>query len=125
MKPFALIATLTAFISGCATLPAPTYVSPNTYQAYDCNGLASEYNRVNHYINTSHSQGGLTMSGVGIGIGIGSGGIYPSVNVGVGSANTGNRNNLAIALGERDAIVQAGRIKQCNFVTGIKLSTEK
>lgn len=126
MKKLAMTALIATALTGCASLPQPQYVSPNTYQSYDCSQLSGEYNRLAQYIDANANQRtGLTMSGIGLGIGIGRGGIYPSVNLGLGSVNTGNRNNLAIALGERDAIVQSARLKQCGFVTGLKLSTEK
>jgi hypothetical protein len=109
---------------GCASTPKPEYIPANTYQGYDCTQLHAEYNRVSQYLSANQTQSGITMSGVGIGIGIGRGGIYPSVNVGVGQANSSSRNNIAIALGQRDAIIQAGRIKQCMFVNGHKLYNE-
>lgn len=129
MKKFTFaagIASVMLSVVGCSTMPQPQYVSPNTYQNYDCNQLASEYNRLTQYIE-ANQQSGLSVSGIGFGLGVGigrHGGVYPSVNVGLGN-NAGNRNNLAIVLGERDAIVQSARMKQCNFVTGLKLSTEK
>ncbi|MFW2178231.1 MULTISPECIES: hypothetical protein [unclassified Moraxella] len=129
MKKLTLLALATSVISttfvGCATTPSPEYISPNTYQTYDCNALSNEYNRVTQYINANQHQGGLTMSGVGIGIGIGRGGIYPNISLGVGQANTANRSNLAIAMGQRDAMIQSARLKQCGFAQGLKLSSEK
>mgnify|MGYP000179718238 CR=1 FL=1 len=126
MKKFLLLSIALLSLGGCATLPTPQYTSPNTYQQYDCTQLNIEYNRVAQYISASASQHtGFSMSGIGIGIGVGRGGVYPTVNVGLGSVNGGNRNNLAIALGERDAIVQAARIKQCSFVSNLKLINEK
>lgn len=123
-KLLIVVASLTA-LAGCASMPSPQYVSPNTYQSYTCTQLATEYQRVNQYIVANPQKSGLTMSGMGLGIGIGRGGIYPTVSLGVGQVNGGNKANLALALGERDAIVQSARLKQCGFVTGIKLTTEK
>lgn len=125
MKKFLVAFTSIACLVGCASMPSPQYVSPNNYQSYDCNQMSNEYNRLSQYISANPQRSGLTMSGVGLGIGIGRGGIYPTVNLGVGQVNGGNKGNLAIAMGERDAIVQAGRMKQCGFVNGAKLFTEK
>ena len=126
MKKPIFLTMLIVSLGGCSTLPSAQYVSPNTYQHYDCTQLNIEYNRVAQYISTSSTQNsGLSMSGIGLGIGIGRGGVYPSVNIGLGNINGGNRNNLAIALGERDAIVQDARMKQCGFANNLKLSTEK
>ncbi|OBX81211.1 hypothetical protein [Faucicola atlantae] len=112
--------------TGCATTPKPSYVSPTQYQNYDCGKLNIEYNRLMQYISTASSQhNGLTVSGVGLGIGIGRGGVYPNVNIGLGQTTGGNRNNLAIAMGEREAIVQAARMKNCAFVNGVKLYGER
>lgn len=113
-------------VTGCATTPKPSYVSPTQYQNYDCGKLNIEYNRLMQYISTASSQhNGLTVSGVGLGIGIGRGGVYPNVNIGLGQTTGGNRNNLAIAMGEREAIVQAARMKNCAFVNGVKLYSER
>ncbi|WP_394261100.1 hypothetical protein [Moraxella boevrei] len=112
-------------MTGCASTPTPQYISPNTYQNYDCNTLMSEYNRTTQYINANQQKSGLTMSGVGIGIAGGRHGIYPTVSFGVGKANSGNQNNVSIAMGERDAILQSGRMKQCAFSRGVKLYSEK
>lgn len=121
-----LMTAATTALTGCMTTPNPEYVSPNNYQSYDCFQLANEYTRVNQYIDANANQRtGLAASGIGIGVTGGRGGIYPTVSVGLGSINGGNRHNLSIAMGQRDAMVQAARQKQCPFVTGIKLYSEK
>lgn len=113
-------------VTGCATTPKPSYVSPNQYQHDDCSKLAIEYNRLMQYISTATRQHhGVTVSGVGLGIGIGRGGVYPNINIGLGQATGGNRNNLAIAMGEREAVVQAARMKSCPFANGLKLYGER
>lgn len=113
-------------MNGCASVPKPEYVSPNNYQSYDCSQLVIEYNRLTQYINANnHQNTGFSTTGIGLGVGIGRGGVYPNVSIGVGTGNGGNRSNLAIALGERDAIIQAGRLKQCSFVNNLKLYGER
>ena len=121
---YACLAALT--LSACSSLPKPAYVSPNNYQSYQCAQLASEYTRVNQYIDASANQRtGLQASGISIGVTGGRGGIYPTVSVGLGSVNGGNRHNLSTAMGQREAMIQAARQKQCAFVDGIKLYNEK
>lgn len=112
-------------LTGCATMPTPTYVATDKYQAYDCATLASEYNRIDQYVTTAPRSGGLRSTGIGIGIGAGRGGIYPSISMGVGSGGTTNNSNLALAMGERDAVVQTARIKHCSFANTVKLYGEK
>ena len=61
-------------LSGCATSGnlTPQYVPPSTYQSYDCQALAQEYNRVNRYVDaTRNQQSTLSTSGVGVGISAG------------------------------------------------------
>lgn len=113
-----------AVIAGCASTPKAQYISPNTYQSYDCNALTSEYNRLIQYLNANKNPSALTMSGIGVGITGGRHGIYPTISFGVGKANS-NNSNIGIALGEKDAVIQAGRTKQCTFSNNVKLSTEK
>ena len=121
-----LAAATTAGLTGCMTTPTPEYVSANNYQSYDCFALANEYTRVNQYIDANANQRtGLQASGIGIGVSGNRHGIYPTVSVGLGSINGGNRHNLTIAMGQRDAMLQAARLKQCPFATGIKLYSEK
>ena len=122
-----LLATAaTAGLTGCMTTPTPEYVSANNYQSYDCVALANEQTRLNQYIDANANQRtGLQASGIGIGVSGNRHGIYPTVSVGLGSINGGNRHNLSIAMGQRDAMVQAARLKQCSFATGIKLYSEK
>ena len=119
-----LATTSMAALTGCMTTPTPEYVSPNNYQSYNCIQLANEYTRVSQYIDSNHRMG-LQASGIGIGVSGNRHGIYPTVSVGLGSVNGGNRHNLSIAMGQRDAMVQAARQKQCPFAIGIKLFSEK
>lgn len=125
-KYFAFTAiTLATALTGCATMPKPTYVATDKYQSYDCGTLASEYNRIDQYVATAPRSGGLRSTGIGIGIGAGRGGIYPTISLGVGSGSNANNSNLALAMGERDAVVQSARIKHCSFVNRLKLYGEK
>lgn len=120
------VTTITTALTGCMTTPTPEYVSANNYQSYDCTQLANEYTRVNQYIDANANQRtGLSASGIGIGVAGGRGGIYPTVSIGLGSVTGGNRHNLSIAMGQRDAMVQAARLKQCGFANGIKLYSER
>lgn len=113
-------------LSACTSLPTPEYVSANNYQSYNCTQLANEYTRVNQYIDANANQRtGLSASGIGIGVAGGRGGIYPTVSIGLGSVTGGNRHNLSIAMGQRDAMVQAARLKQCGFANGVKLYSEQ
>lgn len=127
MKKLLLTGLVATILTGCASMPTPQYVSVNNYQHYQCQQLTSEFNRTTQYINANANRNvGLRTSGVGIGLGIGRGGIYPSISVGLGTVNhASQRNNLAIAMGERDAIVQAGRVKGCDFSKNIRLYSEK
>lgn len=118
-------ALTTLALTGCASLPTPTYVSADKYQAYDCNLLATEYTRLDQYISNAPRSGGLRSTGIGIGIGAGRGGIYPTISMGVGSGNNANNANIATAMGERDAVVQSARLKHCGFATTLKLYSEK
>lgn len=116
-------------LSGCATSGnlTPQYVPPSTYQSYDCQALAQEYNRVNRYVDaTRNQQSTLSTSGVGVGISAGRWGISPNITFGVGKSNNtqGRDAKLSRLYGERDAIIQSARMKRCNFATGIKIYGE-
>lgn len=125
-KYFAFTAvTLATALTGCATMPKPTYVATDKYQSYNCATLASEYNRIDQYVAIAPRSGGLRSTGIGIGIGAGRGGIYPTISLGVGSGSNANNSNLALAMGERDAVVQSARIKHCSFANRLKLYGEK
>ena len=130
MKVFAktLLSALTVavlMLTGCATMPTPTYITTDKYQSYDCGTLASEYNRIDQYVATAPRAGGLRSTGIGIGIGAGRGGIYPSISMGVGSGGNANKSNLALAMGERDAVIQSARLKRCAFANTVKVYGEK
>jgi len=133
MKTFTtatLLATAGIFgLSGCASTGnvTPQYVPPSTYQNYDCQALAQEYNRVNRYAEAARNeQSTLSASGVGVGISAGRWGISPNISFGVGkSNNTKTRDaKLSRLYGERDAIVQSARIQRCSFANGIKIYGE-
>lgn len=126
MKKY-ILGLFAVLLTGCASMPEPQYVSVNNYQHYNCQQLTNEFNRTTQYINANANKNtGLQASGVGIGLGIGRGGIYPSISVGLGTINrASNRNNLAIAMGERDAIVQSGKLKNCAFSQNVPLYGSK
>ncbi len=133
MKTFtatALLATAGLFVlSGCATSGnlTPQYVPPSTYQSYDCQSLAQEYNRVNSYVEaTRNERSTLSTSGVGVGVSAGRWGISPNITFGVGqsSDNKARDGKLSRLYGERDAIIQSARIKRCSFADGIKIYGE-
>ena len=116
-------------LSGCATSGnlTPQYVPPSTYQSYDCQALAQEYNRVSRYVDaTRNQQSTLSTSGVGVGISAGRWGISPNITFGVGKSNNtqGRDSKLSRLYGERDAIIQSARVKRCNFANGIKIYGE-
>lgn len=73
-----------------------------------------------------NEQSTFSTSGMGVGLGVGRGGIYPSISFGVGKStdNEARDNKLARLYGEHDAIIQAGRLKSCNFVQGVKIYGE-
>lgn len=124
MKKIIIMGTMFTLLSGCASTPTAQYVSPNIYQAYDCNALNSEYQRLQQHLNSNKNPSALTMSGIGVGITGGRHGIYPSISFGVGKANT-TQNQTSILLGEKDAVIQSARLKKCAFANSLKLSTEK
>lgn len=133
MKTFTatvLLATAGIFtLSGCATSGnlTPQYVPPSTYQSYDCQALAQEYNRVERYVNaTQKQQSSLSASGVGVGISAGRWGVSPNISFGVGRSNDSKARDAKLSrlYGEADAIIQTARIKRCSFANGIKIYGE-
>ena len=123
------MAASSLLFSGCATTGnvSPQYIPPSNYQGYDCNGLGAEYNRINTYIEQAQKQQStLSSTGVGIGVSAGRWGISPNISFGVGkSANTQARDaKLSRLYGERDAVVQSARLKQCSFAGGLKVFGE-
>lgn len=133
MKTFTtatLLATVGIFgLSGCASTGnvTPQYVPPSTYQNYDCQALAQEYNRVNRYAEAARNkQSTLSASGVGVGISAGRWGISPNISFGLGKSNNTKARDAKLSrlYGERDAIVQSARIQRCSFANGIKIYGE-
>ena len=133
MKTFTtatLLATVGIFgLSGCASTGnvTPQYVPPSTYQNYDCQALAQEYNRVNRYAEAARNeQSTLSASGVGVGISAGRWGISPNISFGLGKSNNTKARDAKLSrlYGERDAIVQSARIQRCSFPNGIKIYGE-
>lgn len=123
------LAASAALLSSCASTGniSPQYIPPSNYQSYDCSALGQEYNRINTYINQAEQQQStLSATGIGVGVSAGRWGISPNITFGVGkSGNTQARDaKLSRLFGERDAVVQSARLKQCNFATGIKIYGE-
>ncbi len=116
-------------LSGCATSGnlTPQYVPPSTYQNYDCQTLAQEYNRVQRYVEgTSKQRSTLSTSGVGVGISAGRWGISPNISFGVGQSNDNKARDAKLSrlYGERDAIIQSASIQRCSFADGMKVYGE-
>lgn len=133
MKTFTattLLAAASIFaLSGCATSGnlTPQYVPPSTYQSYDCQSLAQEYNRVERYVEAAQKQQStLSSSGVGVGISAGRWGISPNISFGVGQSNNNKARDAKLSrlYGEADAIIQSARMKNCSFANGIKIYGE-
>ena len=115
---FAMTAITAVLLSACATTVKPLYVSPTHYQAFNCQQLQSEYNRIQAYIDAGVEPAKSTGVGVGIGIGGGWGsggdwGVGPSISVNMGQSSATKRTELARVLGEQEAIVQAAKFKNC------------
>lgn len=131
LNPLSLL-TLAAsclLFAGCASTGniSPQYIPPSNYQGYDCNALGQEYNRINNYIKqTQQQQSTINTTGIGVGISAGRWGISPNISVGLGkSGNTQARDaKLSRLFGERDAVVQSARLKQCAFANGLKIYGE-
>lgn len=118
-----------ALLSSCASTGniSPQYIPPSNYQSYNCSALGQEYNRINTYVKQAQQQQStLSTTGVGVGVSAGRWGISPNISVGLGkSGNTQARDaKLSRLYGERDAVVQSARLKQCDFATGLKIYGE-
>lgn len=130
MKKLLSLSAGMAILTGCATTGniAPQYVSPTTYQHYDCAILQSEVARITKLAEATEKQNVSLGTGVGIGIAGGRGGIYPTISIGAGLGSgqrAAKKNALAKLYGEHDAMILAGRQKGCGFVQGIKIYGEK
>lgn len=118
-----------ALMSSCASTGniSPQYIPPSNYQSYNCSALGQEYNRINTYVKQAQQQQStLSTTGVGVGVSAGRWGISPNISFGVGkSGNTQARDaKLSRLYGERDAVVQSARLKQCDFANGLKIYGE-
>ena len=118
-----------ALLSSCASTGniSPQYIPPSNYQSYNCSALGQEYNRINTYVKQAQQQQStLSTTGVGVGVSAGRWGISPNISFGVGkSGNTQARDaKLSRLYGERDAVVQSARLKQCDFANGLKIYGE-
>ncbi|MDO4426921.1 MAG: hypothetical protein Q4B88_02215 [Moraxella sp.] len=127
MRYLLITALSAAVLSGCTTTGgiAPQYINPNTYNAYSCDGLSQEINRVSRLADSTEKQGSpLSSTGVGIGLAGGRGGIYPTISLGVGrasGASSQKKQTLARLYGEHDAMVVAARQKGCSFAGAMKI----
>lgn len=115
---------------GCASTGnvSPQYIPPSTYQSYDCNNLSQEYNRINTYINNQkNTYSGITTTGVGVGVSAGRWGISPNINFGLGKSSNAKANEAKLSrlYGERDAVVQSARMKNCGFAANLKVYGEQ
>ncbi len=121
---FLFLVSSALLLSACATTVKPTYVSPTHYQAFSCQQLQNEYNRIQDYIDRGVEPSKRT--GVGVGIGIGGGwngddwGIGPAVSVNMGQSSDTKKTELARVLGEQEAIVQAAKFKNCPMLIKAK-----
>ena len=114
------------FMSGCASTGnvSPQYVPPSNYQSYNCASLSEEYQRIESYINKEKgTYSGVAATGVGVGVSAGRWGISPNINIGLGRSNNSQARDAKLSrlYGERDAVVQSARMKQCSFATNLKI----
>lgn len=117
-----VIAVTTALVTACATTVKPTYVSPTQYQAMNCAQIATEFSRIQQYINNGVQPAKRTGVGVGLGVGGGWGsggfgwGIGPSISVNMGQSSNTKNTELSRLYGEQDALSQAAQFKNCPYV---------
>lgn len=129
LSAFLALTASAALLSSCASTGniSPQYIPPSNYQSYNCSALGQEYNRINTYVKQAQQQQStLSTTGVGVGVSAGRWGISPNISFGVGkSGNTQARDaKLSRLYGERDAVVQSARLKQCDFANGLKIYGE-
>ncbi|MDO5652055.1 MAG: hypothetical protein Q4G13_07995 [Moraxella sp.] len=130
MKKLLTLTATIAILTGCASTGniTPQYINPANYQAYDCQSLQSEIQRISSTAEQTEKRNvGLSATGMGIGIAGGRHGIYPTVSFGVGSGSgqrQAKQGELSRLYGEHDAMVVAARQKGCNFAQGIKIYGE-
>lgn len=129
LSAFLALTASVALLSSCASTGniSPQYIPPSNYQSYNCSALGQEYNRINTYVKQAQQQQStLSTTGVGVGVSAGRWGISPNISFGVGkSGNTQARDaKLSRLYGERDAVVQSARLKQCDFANGLKIYGE-
>ena len=130
-RSFAILtlAISSLLFAGCASTGnvSPQYIPPNNYQGYDCSGLSQEYKRINTYVEqTKKQQSTLAATGVGVGVSAGRWGISPNITFGVGKSNNTKARDAKLSrlYGERDAVIQSARLKQCSFANGLKVFGE-
>lgn len=116
-----LLMASSVLLGACATTVKPTYISPTQYQAFNCQQLQSEYNRIQQYVDNGVQPAKRTGVGVGVGLGGGWGsrggwGIGPSVSVNMGQSSNTKNTELARLLGEQEAVVQAAKFKNCPII---------
>lgn len=126
MKRLSLCAIVSmAILTGCASTPKPSYVSPTKYQSLNCVQLQSEYQRIAQHIENGVPSKAKTGVGVGVGLGGGWGsgggwGIAPRVSVNLGQWQNSKNSELSALMGEQEAIVQAARFKNCPMIVKAK-----
>lgn len=122
LKSLLILASAALFLTACATTVKPTYVSPTQYQALNCGQLHSEYQRIQQYIAQGVTPAKRTGMGVGVGLGGGWGsrggwGIAPTISVNMGQSSNTKNTELALLLGQQEAIAQAAQFKACPIVS--------
>jgi len=117
-----VVGVAAASLFGCASQPVqPTYIPVTDYQLLDCNGLRTEYARIDSYLRNGVDEPHSIFSGIGFGLGAfgGSGfgwGWSPSVTFSAGQSSSGTHAAYARLLGQRDAVSQQAQLKGCPIV---------
>jgi hypothetical protein len=113
------VATLTAwtFLYGCASKPeavSASYVSPLTYQPYDCDQIRGEMMRVNRHVMEITGQQQNTADRDAVALGVGLVIFWPALFFMIGGDKSQELGRLK---GEYDALEQAAILKKCDVAT--------
>jgi hypothetical protein len=113
------VATLTAwtFLYGCASKPetvSASYVSPLTYQPYDCDQIRGELMRVNRHVMEVTGQQQNTADRDAVALGVGLVIFWPALFFMIGGDKSQELGRLK---GEYDALEQTAIIKKCDVAT--------
>lgn len=114
MRFVALLSVL--MLAACAT--KPVYVSTSNYMGFSCANLQNELVRIDAHLNKLNGFS-LETKGVGVGLSAGRWGVSPHITFGLGSSNKQTKARL---LGERDAVLETAKIKQCQVSSNLKSS---